>query len=70
MVPGVRRCGAGADLVDAFLQQACDGGALRAVTLTRAGDDGAGAFYQRLGWEQVATGGESDWERYEIDLRR
>jgi GNAT superfamily N-acetyltransferase len=70
MVPGVRRCGAGADLVEAFLQQATAEGAPRAVTLTRAGHDGAGAFYRRLGWQQVTTEGESDWERYEIDLHR
>jgi GNAT superfamily N-acetyltransferase len=45
--------GAGAALVDRFTAAASAAGAPTAMLVTLAGDDGAGSFYKRLGWEHL-----------------
>ena len=54
VVPGARRSGAGRRLVEAFVNEAMRAGAQRALLTTRA-DDGAGSFYERLGWRRSGT---------------
>ncbi len=46
----LRRCGAGAALVAAFVDAAAAAGCDEAVLVTLAGPVGAGPFYRRLGW--------------------
>lgn len=51
--PGLRGHGIGAHLVEHFLDEAQAGRAAVAELVTGAGSDGAGAFYERLGWRAV-----------------
>ena len=71
VAPGGRGRGAGAGLVDAFVERA-SARRLPAVRLvTRAGPQGAGDFYLRLGWQVAGTHGDRDgltWARYRLDL--
>ena len=48
--PSLRGSGVGARLVELFLSHAHEGGCATAELFTSAGSDGAGAFYERLGW--------------------
>jgi ribosomal protein S18 acetylase RimI-like enzyme len=50
VVPGGRGAGVGRALVDEFLAAARGAGVDSVTLVTRQGDDGAGAFYSRLGW--------------------
>lgn len=47
--------GLGTRLVEAFLHQAIGAGCRQACLVTIAGPDGAGAFYEKIGWTKVAT---------------
>lgn len=47
--------GLGERLVRAFEAEAAARGARRAILLTHAGEQGAGRFYERLGWRHVDT---------------
>lgn len=51
--PPLRGSGVGACLVELFLTRAHERGAATAELLTSAGPDGAGAFYEHLGWSPV-----------------
>lgn len=51
VAPEARGQGVGEALVEAFLDAARRTGATEACLVTLAGPDGAGRFYQRLGWE-------------------
>nr|WP_210000630.1 GNAT family N-acetyltransferase [Paeniglutamicibacter kerguelensis] len=51
--PASRGHGIGGQLVEHFLAQASDAGAPLAELVTKAGPDGAGRFYERLGWAPV-----------------
>lgn len=55
VVPGGRRIAAGSTLVAAFEAAARERGATRALLTTLEGPDGAGRFYERLGWARSAT---------------
>lgn len=48
--PSLRGSGAGARLVELFLNHAHEGGTATAELVTSAGSDGAGEFYERMGW--------------------
>ncbi len=48
--PSLRGSGVGARLVELFLIRAHERGAATAELVTGAGPDGAGAFYEHLGW--------------------
>ncbi|WAL49864.1 GNAT family N-acetyltransferase [Rhodococcus pyridinivorans] len=48
--PQLRGSGVGARLVELFLVHAHERGAATAELLTRTGPEGAGAFYEHLGW--------------------
>lgn len=52
VVPGVRGSGVGRALVDAFVGAARDAGVGKAALVTVGDDNGAGAFYARLGWSR------------------
>lgn len=54
VLPGARGSGSGARLVRSFEAAASRAGARRAVLTTVTGQDGAGAFYARLGWSRGA----------------
>lgn len=51
VAPEARGLGVGEALVEAFLDAARSTGATEACLVTLAGPDGAGRFYQRLGWD-------------------
>ena len=51
VAPAARGLGVGEALVEAFLDAARKTGATEACLVTLAGPDGAGRFYQRLGWD-------------------
>lgn len=63
---GARGLGIGEALVEAFLRSAGASGALRARLATVAGEDGAGGFYRRLGWELEATVVDADGRSVEL----
>ena len=66
-----RGSGAGAGLVERFVADAAAAGASERVLVTLA-DDGAAAFYERLGWRREDQGVERDgrwYERCSIALR-
>ena len=66
-----RGSGAGAGLVERFVADAAAAGASELVLVTLA-DDGAAAFYERLGWRREDRGVERDgrwYERCSIALR-
>lgn len=58
--------GVGTVLVEAFLTEAARGGATKARLSTLAGPEGAGGFYDRLGWKHVADATDYDGRRIEI----
>jgi len=68
LVPGVRRCGAGRELVSRFVDAATEAGVSRVATLTRHGAEGSGDFYHRLGWSPVPSAEQGEWDRYELTL--
>ncbi|MCP9491071.1 MAG: GNAT family N-acetyltransferase [Solirubrobacteraceae bacterium MAG38_C4-C5] len=53
VLDGARGTGAGTTLVHAFEDRARSHGACRAVLVTRSGSEGAGPFYERLGWRRT-----------------
>lgn len=65
-----RGLGVGGALVDAFLDAARRAGASEACLVTLAGDDGAGAFYRRLGWNLQAVREDRDGRPIECYCRR
>lgn len=60
VLPGARGHGLGADLVDAFLTAVHDAGVREVRLVTLPGEDGAAAFYERLGWERLRVRPSSD----------
>lgn len=68
VVPGARRSGAGRRLVEAFTDQALHAGAHRAL-LTTLADEGAGSFYERLGWRRSGTHTTADGREVEEWVR-
>ena len=68
LVPGVRRCGAGGELVARFVDEATEAGVTRVATLTRRGAEGSGDFYRHLGWCPIPSAEQGEWERYELAL--
>lgn len=72
VVLGARATGAGRALVEAFVDETRGSGAERALLTTLAGDDGAGRFYERLGWTRSAIHTTADGrpvEEWSLDLR-
>jgi GNAT superfamily N-acetyltransferase len=69
--PELRGSGVGSDLVATFAA-AAQGSSAAAIRLTtRAGADGAGDFYLRLGWRPVGSFVDADgvsWDRLRFDL--
>ena len=66
VVPPQRGLGAGSELVRTFLESAQAAGATRCELVTRADDDGASAFYRRLGWDRLGESRDRDgglWTR-------
>lgn len=51
VLPGARKTGAGSRLTEAFVDAARRSGAERVALVTMEGEDGAGPFYAKLGWE-------------------
>jgi len=71
VLPELRGAGVGSDLVEAFSAAARAAGIEQLKLTTRAGADGAGDFYTRLGWRRTDTFVDADglsWERYRFDL--
>ncbi|MEO7836428.1 MAG: GNAT family N-acetyltransferase [Acidimicrobiales bacterium] len=67
-----RGLGAGKALLEAFTAAAEQAGATRLELVTRTGEDGAGAFYERLGWTPTGVRrdrGETEFELYVLELR-
>jgi ribosomal protein S18 acetylase RimI-like enzyme len=63
---------AGRCLVDEFVARARAHGVSELRLVTRAGPDGAGEFYARLGWQMAGIHGDRDgltWARYRLELR-
>lgn len=60
VLPAAQRSGAGAALVHGFLQAAELAGAERATLITLAGSNGAGQFYERLGWQREQNRNDHD----------
>lgn len=68
-----RARGLGAELVSAFLAEATGAGCTKACLVTMDGPDGAGPFYERLGWRRSPRSSSADGRpllHYEIDLGR
>lgn len=65
VAPGARGTGAGRKLVRAFETTAGELGTGRAILTTLEGPDGAGAFYERLGWTPCGTEDTPDGPRME-----
>jgi len=71
MVDGqARGQGAGAALVDRFTTAVKATGARRAMLVTLAGEDGAGSFYKRLGWEHLEDRRGHDGHELSVFSRR
>lgn len=51
--PSARGARIGQALLEAFVARSVEAGAPQAELVTKAGPDGAGRFYERLGWERV-----------------
>ena len=71
VLPKARSAGVGSALVEEFLTRVQAFGVSRVQLSTRAGDAGAGSFYERLGWTRAATFTDADgvsWARYCIEL--
>lgn len=71
VAPTARDGGLGTRLVEAFLHQAIGAGCRQACLVTVAGPDGAGEFYERIGWTPGATRRGADGRRlayYRLDL--
>jgi ribosomal protein S18 acetylase RimI-like enzyme len=71
VAPDGRGRGAGAGLVDEFVERARARGVSEVRLVTRAGPDGAGAFYARLGWRVTGVYRDRDglsWVRYRLEL--
>ena len=62
--------GAGAALVERFATAAKAAGARSAVLVTFAGEDGAGPFYKRLGWEHLEDRRDRDGHELSVFSRR
>lgn len=66
-----RSRGAGASLVEEFVERCRARGVSEVRLVTRAGPDGAGAFYARLGWRAAGAYCDRDgltWARYQLEL--
>lgn len=69
--PEGRGRGAGSGLVNAFVQHAWSREVPALRLATTAGPDGAGEFYQRLGWQISGSYDDRDgvaWDRYRLEL--
>jgi ribosomal protein S18 acetylase RimI-like enzyme len=60
VLPAARGHGLGAGLVEAFLEAVRQAGVREVRLVTLAGDEGASAFYERLGWERLGLRNGSD----------
>lgn len=60
--------GVGRSLVSAFVEAVSAAGADRVELVTRADEQGAAGFYERLGWRRAGMSG-SSFERFVLDLR-
>ena len=71
VLPDLRGTGIGSDLVESF-SDAARAASVAAITLTtRAGTEGAGDFYLRLGWRRMDGFVDADglsWDRFRFDL--
>lgn len=70
VLPELRSAGIGARLVGTFTDAARDAGVEAARLTTRAGSEGAGDFYRRLGWRRTGAFVDADglsWERFRFD---
>ena len=70
VAPQARGQGVGEALVDAFLDAARNSGAAEACLVTLVGDQGAGEFYRRLGWELREVRQDRDGRSIEHFCRR
>lgn len=70
VAPEARGLGVGAVLVDAFVAAARRAGCREACLVTLADDRGAGAFYQRLGWELQGVREDRDGQALEAYCRQ
>lgn len=61
--PKVRGRGLGEMLVDEFIAIAGRSGSSKAELVTSAGTNGAGRFYEKIGWERVGEGSSKDGTR-------
>lgn len=71
VAPPARGLGVGAALERAFVEAVRAAGCRRVMLVTLAGDQGAGAFYRRLGWSLTHTRADRDGrpiECYELRL--
>lgn len=63
VLPAARGHGLGAGLVGAFTDAAREAGIGEVRLVTRAAEDGASAFYDRLGWEELGERWSADGQR-------
>jgi ribosomal protein S18 acetylase RimI-like enzyme len=63
VAPAARRQAIGRSLVEAYVDVVAAVGTERADLVTKAGGAGAGAFYERLGWDQVGAHTDRDGDR-------
>lgn len=70
VVPGARGSGAGSALVVAFEREVAAAGVPEMRLVTRPGRDGAGAFYERLGWQAAETRTTADASTMQAFRRR
>lgn len=71
VLPDHRKHGIGSALSIEYAHRVAAYGVVRAQLTTRAGTDGAGAFYERLGWATAATFTDPDglaWTKYQLNL--
>ena len=71
VIPFCRGIGVGAALVEDFVCHTRRQGATSLRLVTRSGESGAGAFYERLGWEPVGGFTDADgieWRRYKASV--
>ena len=71
VVPEGRGLGIGSALTVEYMRRVQAYGVTRAQLTTKAGEAGAGAFYERLGWVSTLSFDDPDgvaWTRYQLDL--
>jgi ribosomal protein S18 acetylase RimI-like enzyme len=66
VLPGARGWGTGRQLVEAFVASAAEGGASQLRLETRREEEGAGGFYDRLGWRRSGVHTTPDGAQMEV----